>query len=78
MKQRDRLYKEPKPALQGFRVEGGLKNMPHNFGLDLRRNKALYLLLIIILAYFIIFQELICKGWFQPPNTYDCGSFVVN
>ena len=23
-------------------------------------------------------QELICKGWFQPPNTYDCGSFVVN
>ena len=23
-------------------------------------------------------QELLCKGWFQPPNTYDCGSFVVN
>ena len=23
-------------------------------------------------------QELICKGWFIPPNTYDCGSFVVN
>ena len=23
-------------------------------------------------------QQLICKGWFQPPNTYDCGSFVVN
>ena len=23
-------------------------------------------------------QELICKGWFQPPNTYGCGSFVVN
>ena len=22
--------------------------------------------------------ELICKGWFLPPNTYDCGSFVVN
>lgn len=58
MKQRDRLYKEPKPALQGFRVKGGLKNMPHNFGLDLRRNKALYLLLIIILAYFIIFHYL--------------------
>ena len=26
----------------------------------------------------IVNQELICKGWFQPPNTYDCGSFVVN
>ena len=23
-------------------------------------------------------QELICKGWFLPPNTYDCCSFVVN
>ena len=26
----------------------------------------------------IVEQELICKGWFLPPNTYDCGSFVVN
>ena len=26
----------------------------------------------------IINQELICKGWSLPPNTYDCGSFVVN
>ena len=26
----------------------------------------------------IVTQELICKGWFLPPNTYDCGSFVVN
>ena len=23
-------------------------------------------------------HELICKGWFLPSNTYDCGSFVVN
>ena len=22
-------------------------------------------------------QVVICKGWFLPPNTYDCGSFVV-
>ena len=26
----------------------------------------------------IAHQELICKGLFLPPNTYDCGSFVVN
>ena len=26
----------------------------------------------------IVSQELICKGLFLPPNTYDCGSFVVN
>ena len=23
-------------------------------------------------------QELLCRGWFLQPNTYDCGSFVVN
>ena len=23
-------------------------------------------------------QELLCRGWFLPPHTYDCGSFVVN
>ena len=23
----------------------------------------------------IINQELLCRGWFLPPNTYDCGSF---
>ena len=26
----------------------------------------------------IVHQELLCRGWFLPPNTYDCGSFVVN
>lgn len=26
----------------------------------------------------IVHQELICRGWIHPPNTYDCGSFVVN
>ena len=26
----------------------------------------------------ITHQELLCRGWFLPPNTYDCGSFVVN
>ena len=26
----------------------------------------------------IVHQELLCRGWVLPPNTYDCGSFVVN
>ena len=26
----------------------------------------------------IAHQEILCRGWFLPPNTYDCGSFVVN
>ena len=29
-------------------------------------------------SYSIQNKELICKGWFLPSNTYDCGSFVVN
>ena len=29
-------------------------------------------------SYSIDNQELLCRGWFLPPNTYDCGSFVVN
>lgn len=58
MKRGDRPYKHPELAVQGFRVEGGIRNMPHNFGSDLRRNKSLYVLLIIILAYFILFHYL--------------------
>ena len=23
-------------------------------------------------------QEILCRGWFLPPSTNDCGSFVVN
>ena len=26
----------------------------------------------------ILNQELLCRRWFLPSNTYDCGSFVVN
>ena len=26
----------------------------------------------------IAHQELLCRGWFLQPNTYDCGTFVVN
>lgn len=26
----------------------------------------------------IVNQELICRGWCLHPNTYDCGSFVMN
>ena len=29
-------------------------------------------------SYSISNQVVICKGWFLHPNTYDCGSFVVN
>ena len=29
-------------------------------------------------SHTMIVQVVICKGWFLPSNTYDCGSFVVN
>ena len=38
----------------------------------------LYNLHIIGDSVHIVSQELLCRGWFLPPNTYDCGSFVVN
>ena len=33
---------------------------------------------VVVSTSSIALQELLCKGWFLPPNTYDCGSFVVN
>ena len=32
----------------------------------------------VVYSISMTYQELICKGWFLPSNTYDCGSFVVN
>jgi len=42
------------------------------------RNKKVAI--IVPKAYYanILYQVVICKGWFLHPNTYDCGSFVVN
>ena len=37
-----------------------------------------HFVLVIIIFNIIFYQELLCKGWLLPPNTYDCGSFVVN
>lgn len=42
----------------GYQVGGGIRTLPHNFCLDVRRNKILYFLLLIVLAYFVIFNYL--------------------
>ena len=43
-------------APSGYRMGGGIKNVPHNLLLDIKRNKVVYILLAVILAYFAIFN----------------------
>ena len=43
-------------APSGYRTGGGIKNVPHNLLLDIKRNKVVYILLAVILAYFAIFN----------------------
>ncbi len=44
------------PVSGGYIVDGGLKAIPHNLTLDIRRNKLIYILLLVILAFFAIFN----------------------
>ena len=43
-------------APSGYRAGGGIKDVPHNLLLDIKRNKVVYILLALILAYFAIFN----------------------
>ena len=43
-------------APSGYRSGGGIRNVPHNLFLDIKRNKVVYILLAVILAYFAIFN----------------------
>lgn len=57
-----------------------IKNRNYNYGGDVT---ALYCRLskddeLVGDSNSIVHQEILCRGWFLPPNTYDCGSFVVN
>ncbi len=45
-------------SIHGYRDRGGVRALPHNLSLDIRRNKILYVFLVVILAYFIIFNYL--------------------
>ena len=44
------------PVSGGYIVGGGLKAVGHNLPLDIRRNKLIYILLVVILAFFAIFN----------------------
>ena len=65
-----------------FLLEGGFLTVKQPYNTTIY-NTALYLRLsrdddLTGDSNSIINQELLCRGWFLPPNTYDCGSFVVN
>ncbi len=46
----------------GYRYGGGIKNVPHNLAVDMRRNKMVYILLALILVFFIIFHYIPMAG----------------
>ena len=50
------VKKKQKKKVQGYIIGGGIKAVPHNLKVDIRRNKMLYVFLAVILAYFIIFN----------------------
>lgn len=55
----------------GYRYGGGLKNVPHNLALDIKRNTVVYILLILILAYFAIFNYAPMVGLLMAFEKYS-------
>ena len=55
----------------GYVLEGGIKNLPRNLTTDIRRNRVLYLLLIVILVYFILFHYLPMFGILMSFEKYS-------
>ena len=45
-----------KKTIRVYKIGGGIRAVPHNLLIDIRRNPILYLLLGIILLYFLIFN----------------------
>ena len=56
MREKRRKEIKHKTRVPSYITNGGIKALPHNMSLDIRRNKFLYLILIIILAFFAIFN----------------------
>ena len=48
--------------LKGYWQDGGIRAVPHNLLLDIRRNKVIYICLACILAFFIIFNYIPMTG----------------
>ena len=55
----------------GYVLEGGIKNLPRNLTTDIRRNRVLNLILIVILVYFILFHYLPMFGILMSFEKYS-------
>ena len=55
---------------EGYYVNGGIRAVPHNLLLDIRRNKVIYICLAIILSFFIIFNYIPMAGILMAFERY--------
>lgn len=55
----------------GYIESGGVRALPHNLFLDIRRNKILYICLVFILAFFIVFSFLPLVGLLMAFERYS-------
>lgn len=62
--------KERKPS-GGYILGGGIRALPHNLALDIRRNKLVYLMMLLILSYFIIFCYIPMGGLVMAFEKYS-------
>lgn len=68
-KERNKKRKANAPV--GYIYGGGLKAVPHNLKIDIRRNKMLYVFLTIIITYFIIFNYVPMFGLLMAFEKYS-------
>ena len=63
MKKREKAEKigasASRPVTGGYIIGGGVRAVPHNLILDIRRNKLIYILLVIVLAFFAVFNMML-------------------
>lgn len=60
-----------KTCFGGYVNNGGIRAVPHNLALDIRRNKMLYVFLAVILGYFIIFHYVPMFGLLMAFEKYS-------
>ncbi len=54
----------------GYILDGGVRAVPHNLRLDIKRNAVVYILLILILAYFAVFNYAPMAGLLMAFERY--------
>lgn len=73
-KKRDHGNKSRKKGQEkelGYITGGGLRALPHNLAVDIKRNKVLYVILVIILAYFAVFNYAPMVGLLMAFQKYQ-------